>query len=53
MYCEELQRSPAPSESCDPPRSALTKLVVVDSMKKYKTIMRLVAWRAVNCRFQG
>ncbi len=51
MYSEELQRSHAPAEPFDTPRSAVTKRVIVDSMKNHKVIKRLVESRAVNCRF--
>ena len=51
MYSEELQRRHAPSEPCDPPRSALTQRMKDDRMKKYLFIKRLNAQKAVNCRF--
>ncbi len=51
MYSEELQRSHAPSEPCDPPRSALTQPVKGDRMKKYLFIKSLNERQAVNCRF--
>ena len=51
MYSEELQRSHAPSEPCDPPRSAPTQLVKVDTMKEYLFIKSLNERQAVNCRF--
>jgi hypothetical protein len=42
MYSEELQRSHAPSEPCDPPRSALTKPVKTVSMEIWPFINSLV-----------
>ncbi len=53
MYSEELQRSHAPSEPCELPRSALTQRVKGDRMKKNLFIKRLSMQKAVNCRFQG
>jgi hypothetical protein len=51
MYSEELQRRHAPPEPRDLSRSALTKPLIADSMRKYMGINRLEAWQAVNCRF--
>ena len=51
MYSEELQRSHARPEPCDPPRSALTQLVTITRMKTLLSIKCLNVRQAVNCRF--